>query len=34
MGECFQDLGEIFPNAKLGFGEVGTTIGNKAWIFK
>ena len=23
MGEGFFDLGQIFPNAKLGFGEVG-----------
>lgn len=26
----FKDLGELFPNAKLGIGESGATIGNKA----
>lgn len=29
----FSDLGKIFPNAKLGFGEVGTTTQNKEDYF-
>ncbi|MCF6202848.1 MAG: hypothetical protein L3J59_04135 [Methylococcaceae bacterium] len=30
----FNDLGQIFPNAKLGFGEVGTTTTDKAAYLK
>ena len=30
----FSDLGKIFPNAKLGFGEVGTTGDNKEEYLK
>jgi hypothetical protein len=28
--EVFADLGRLFPHAKLGFGEVGATLGDKA----